>query len=285
MSRPRTLDLDPGVRRSDVETERGTFATWLAEPHKTPLPHGHVLLVPGFTGSKEDFAPLLPLLADAGWSAGTYDQRGQFESPGAADDDYSLSGYAADLVAVADSLFGSGERIHVVGHSFGGLVAGTAAIEHPDTWASLTLMCSGPGAIGGERGKAALAAADVIDRDGLEAAWLLKERDERERGFDPPPEDVAEFLHRRFRSNEPASLAAMARLLGRAPDRTDDLVALKIPVASVRGEHDTWPHAEQDALAKAVGTSVVVIPEAEHSPAVEAPVPTRDALVRIFLSS
>ena len=102
MSRPRTLDLDPGVRRSDVETERGTFATWLAEPHKTPLPHGHVLLVPGFTGSKEDFAPLLPLLADAGWSAGTYDQRGQFESPGAADDDYSLSGYAADLVAVAD---------------------------------------------------------------------------------------------------------------------------------------------------------------------------------------
>ena len=102
MSRPRTLDLDPGVRRSDVETERGTFAAWLAEPHKTPLPHGHVLLVPGFTGSKEDFAPLLPLLADAGWSAGTYDQRGQFESPGAADDDYSLSGYAADLVAVAD---------------------------------------------------------------------------------------------------------------------------------------------------------------------------------------
>ena len=77
----------------------------------------------------------------------------------------------------------------------------------------------------------------------------------------------------------------MARLLGQAPDRTDDLVALKIPVASVRGEHDTWPHAEQDALAKALGTSVVVIPEAEHSPAVEAPVPTRDALVRIFLSS
>jgi pimeloyl-ACP methyl ester carboxylesterase len=39
-----------------------------------------VLLVPGYTGSKEDFLPLLRPLARAGFRAVAMDQRGQFES-------------------------------------------------------------------------------------------------------------------------------------------------------------------------------------------------------------
>ena len=252
MSRPRTLELDHGVRRSDLETERGRFATWLCEPQETPLPRGHVLLIPGFTGSKEDFAPLLPLLAESGWSVATYDQRGQFESEGRPDDDYSLSGFAADAVAVSAGLFGVDERVFLVGHSFGGLVAGTAAIEQPQVWAGLTLMCSGPGAIEGERSKTALAAADLIEREGLEAAWEAKQRDEAARGIEPAEGDIATFLYRRFLSNNPASLAAMSRLLGTAPDRTTELTELtelSLPVAMLRGENDdAWPHAAQDAL-------------------------------------
>jgi pimeloyl-ACP methyl ester carboxylesterase len=285
MSRPRSLGLDRGVRRLDLETDRGTFAAWVCEPQKTSLPHGHVLLVPGFTGSKEDFAPLLPLLAEAGWSAGTYDQRGQFESPGAADDDYSLSGYAEDLLGVAAGLFGAEERVHLVGHSFGGLVAGVAAIEHPDAWASLTLMCSGPGAIGGERGRTALEGADLLEREGLEAAWRFREHDEQARGLEPLPEEIAQFVHRRFLASAPESLAAMSRLLGATPDRTADLAALAMPTAVMRGENDAWPHATQESLAEALGTRAVVIPKAAHSPAVEAPEATRDALVRILLAS
>jgi len=285
MSRPRSLGLDRGVRRLDLETDRGTFAAWVCEPQKTSLPHGHVLLVPGFTGSKEDFAPLLPLLAEAGWSAGTYDQRGQFESPGAADDDYSLSGYAEDLLGVAAGLFGAEERVHLVGHSFGGLVAGVAAIEHPDAWASLTLMCSGPGAIGGERGRTALEGADLLEREGLEAAWRFREHDEHARGLEPLPEEIAQFVHRRFLASAPESLAAMSRLLGATPDRTADLAALAMPTAVMRGENDAWPHATQESLAEALGTRAVVIPKAAHSPAVEAPEATRDALVRILLAS
>ena len=89
-----------------------------------------MLLIPGFTGSKEDFAPLLPLLAAAGWRTATYDQRGQFETPGSLGDDFSLEGFAADAVSVAAQLFGSTEPVHLVGHSFGGLVAVEAAIDH-----------------------------------------------------------------------------------------------------------------------------------------------------------
>lgn len=286
MSRPRTLDRDPAVRALHVETDRGTFAAWQCEPQETSLPRGHVLLIPGFTGSKEDFAPLLPLLAESGWSVATYDQRGQFESVGAAADDYSLRGYAEDAVQVSAGLFGVDERVHLVGHSFGGLVAGTAAIEHPELWASLTLMCGGPGAIEGERTTAALEAADLIDREGLDAAWEAKQRDERRRGIAPAEGDVAEFLYRRFHSNGPQSLAAISRHIGTAPDRTADLAALTMPTAMLRGaDDDGWPQATQDALAKALGTSVVVVDGAGHSPAVEQPEETRNALVRIFLAS
>ncbi len=284
MSRPRSLDPDRSVRRADLATDRGSFASWACEPHDTSLARGNVLLIPGFTGSKEDFAPLLPLLADAGWGAATYDQRGQFETAGAPDDDYTLAGFAADAVAVSAEVFGTAERVHLVGHSFGGLVATVAALEHTDVWASLTLMCSGPGALPGERGQAALRAAELLEREGLEAARLAKERDNQQRGIEPSPPEIETFLDRRFMANAPASLAAMARHIGRAPDRTGELAKLALPIAVLRGEHDdAFPHAAQDALAQTLGTDVVVIPDAAHSPAVEQPERTRDALVRIWL--
>ena len=43
---------------------------------------GTALLVAGYTGSKEDFAPLLAPLAEAGYRVVALDQRGQYESPG-----------------------------------------------------------------------------------------------------------------------------------------------------------------------------------------------------------
>lgn len=285
MSTPRSLALHESIRRAETATERGSFVTWLCEPRGTSLPHGHVLLIPGFTGSKEDFALLLPLLAASGWSAATYDQRGQFETEGSTADDYSLDGYAADALAVSRALFGEGERVHVVGHSFGGLVAATATVSRPDAYASLTLMCSGPGAIEGDRGTSANAAGELIDADGLDAAWSAKQRDDADRGVEPVEPDIQEFLHRRFLSNAPESLAAMARHLGSAADRTQDLVAVDVPTAVLRGEDDdAWPHEAQNALATALGTRVVVVSGAAHSPAVEQPESTRDALVRIWLS-
>lgn len=284
MSVPRTMDVHESVRRADTSTDRGSFATWVCSPHDTSLPRGNVLLVPGFTGSKEDFAPLLPLLAESGWSAATYDQRGQFETKADPGDDFTLEGFSADLVAVAPALFGNAERVHLVGHSLGGLVTAVAALEHPEPWASLTLMCSGPGAIEGARAQQALEAADLIENEGLDAAWLAKVNDYEERGVETSAPDVEEFLHRRFFDNSPASLAAMSRHIATAPDRTSDLAALDLPMATLRGEDDdAWPHAAQDRLADALDTRVVVIPDAAHSPAVEQPKKTRDALVRSWL--
>lgn len=286
MSTLRALQLDPSIRRRTTLTPRGAFATFDVAPRTSGLARGAVLLVPGFTGSKEDFAALLPLLADAGWAGAAYDQRGQYETAGEAGDDYTLASFAADAAAVSEALFGAQERVHLVGHSFGGLVAATAVLADPARWASLTLLCSGPGALPEGAGREdARAAADVIFREGLAASYEAKEARDRRRGKPVPPPDVAAFDRRRFLANWPQSLAAIARLLAEAPDRTADLATVDVPIRLLRGaDDDAWPHAVQDALGAALGTRVQVIDGAAHSPAVEQPEATRDALVRGWLS-
>ncbi len=284
MSAPRSLVLPHNVTRTDVETERGIFATLSCLPHDSSLPRGNVVLIPGFSGSKEDFAALLPLLAETGWGAATFDQRGQYESPAGPHDDFSLAGFAADVSAFSAALFGSAERVHLVGHSFGGLVGISAALRAPETWASLTLLCSGPGGFQPGLREEPLAAADAIEHSGLESVYQAIGRRDRDHGLPPHSPEIEQFLHRRFLANSAHSLAAIARHLGEAPDFTADLAALEMPVWVIRGERDdAWPHGVQDRLAQALGTKVVVIADAAHSPAWEQPEQTRDALVRVWM--
>ena len=143
MSTPPFLELPAGVRATRLPTPRGELAALSAEPARTT--GAPVLLVPGYTGSKEDFIAVLAPIAAAGHRVMALDQRGQFESPG--DDDpssYDVKVLADDVLAV---LAGLGAPAHLVGHSFGGLVARAAALADPAALRSLTLMSSGPAAI------------------------------------------------------------------------------------------------------------------------------------------
>ena len=102
------------------------------------------LLVPGYTGSKEDYAPVLPFLGEAGWDVLAYSQRGQGGSAAPAGlGAYGMSDFVGDLIAVAEAWAGTTGRVHLVGHSFGGIVARAAVVKRPDLFASVTLFCSG----------------------------------------------------------------------------------------------------------------------------------------------
>src|SRR3954469_12641576 len=121
MSKPLSLDLPPGATPRVITTPRGRIATIEARPvadktqDQPPRVRASALLVPGFTGSKEDFLPALGALAATGRTVVAYDQRGQYETGGPDDPEaYVVPALADDLLAVADDL---GTPLHLVGHS------------------------------------------------------------------------------------------------------------------------------------------------------------------------
>src|SRR5882757_7992769 len=175
MSRPTALDLPENVSSRRLETPRGSFAVLDASPDPQTTPLGNALLVPGFTGSKEDFLDLLPLLTAAGFRVVAVDGRGQHESGGPRDEAaYAQRELAADVLAQTTALttaYGPGP-LHVLGHSLGGHIVRAAAITYrPRQWSSLTLMSSGAGQIAPDQQVRTQLLIDHLPTMDMETAW------------------------------------------------------------------------------------------------------------------
>jgi pimeloyl-ACP methyl ester carboxylesterase len=244
---------------------------------------GTVLMVAGYTGSKEDFAPLLAPLADAGWRVVAIDQRGQYESPGPDDPSaYSVAELGADVVAVGGVLRAeSGEPLHLVGHSFGGLVSRAAVLADPTMFTSLTLLGSGPAELTGRRAELLDHLGPLLDVGGVR---LVHETLEQVAMTDPKaqavPAPTREFYSRRFLANSAAGLRGMAAAMLAEPDRVAELAATGVPVLVAHGEaDDAWlPHVQAD-MAERLGARHEVINNSIHSPAVENPPRTLEVLL------
>ncbi|HLZ38522.1 MAG TPA: alpha/beta hydrolase [Mycobacteriales bacterium] len=273
------VHLPAGVQRRRLATPRGSFALLDLLPAEgraaEPTPRPPALLVPGYTGSKEDFTSVLAGIAAAGHRAIAVDLRGQHETAGGDDPAaYTVAALAADVRAVAAAL-GDGP-VHLVGHSFGGLVCRRAVLDGPGVARSLTLLCSGPAAIGGHRAQVVAMLAPVLADGGLPAVWAAMEAlAAADRATAARPAEVAAFLHRRFHASHPVGLDAMGRALLTEPDHTAELAAAGVPVLVAYGEHDdAWTPAEQAAMAHRLGATARPIERAGHSPAAEAPAAT-----------
>ncbi len=273
MSTPPFVDLPERARRVALATRRGTVTGVRIDADAPPL--GTVLLVPGFTGSKEDFVAVLEPLARRGWTVASYDQRGQFETAGPEDESaYTLARLADDLLDVVRDL--GPDPVHVVGHSFGGLVAREATLASGgEGIASPTLLCSGPGPLPQRHHDGLGAMRSALPHVPLDVVWEVKDAADREGGWEPPDAVVHAFLRRRFVSNSPWALRAKAGILMDTADRTDELASLAhagFPVAVVYGpDDDAWTTQEQDQVAVALGVEPVVVPGTGHSPAAERP--------------
>ncbi|HZE30490.1 MAG TPA: alpha/beta hydrolase [Actinoallomurus sp.] len=283
MSTPQFLTLPPGVRRTDIETSRGTFAALEALPGSGISERGPALLVPGFTGSKEDFISVLQTLAGAGRRVLALDMRGQYETPGSDDASaYSCAELGADIASVIETL---GDPVHLVGHSFGGLVTRETVITEPTLIESYTLMSSGPAAITGGREVEGRVLLTALPKVGLEHLWSTRmEPDAIAKGV---PSDIVAFLRRRMFMNSPAGLMGMANELLSMSDRVDELAKVSgeasLPVLVLYGENDdAWAPEDQAFMAERLGARKVVIPGAAHSPAVEAPETTASALTAFW---
>lgn len=241
-----------------------------------------VLMVPGYTGSKEDFLPLLRPLADAGYRVVAVDQRGQFESGWATDPTgYTIEALADEVCQLAAELAAANSELHLLGHSFGGLVTREAVLAKPELFDSFTLMSSGPAALNGQRRALLDAGEPVLARYGMQGLWKQLEASAQ---IDPryrqSPPALLEFLRTRFLANDPVGLQVMGDALRTVEDRTAELAATGVPVLVLYGESDdAWPPSLQAEMAQQLGAAHQVIPAAAHSPAVENPAPTAAALL------
>lgn len=252
-----------------------------------------LLLLHGFTGAKEDFTDWLDDLAAMGWHAVAPDQRGHGASDKPDHDTaYTFELFAADLLALLDDLGWSSAV--AVGHSMGGVVVQTAALQSPERFDALVLMSTwhrwlradpdlieAACTIAATDGMAAL--RDVLDAVGGESP-VDSDIDRKLKAERP---EYKAFGDRKLLDSSPAMYAQMVRAItGITPgiDRLDDLRGLEVPVLVLVGEHDKAMMAPSKRLAEAIpGAELAVIAGAAHSPQFEAPEPCW-AAVRAFLS-
>jgi pimeloyl-ACP methyl ester carboxylesterase len=269
------------VAASPIATGRGSFAALDNEAALTAEAIGSAVLVPGFTGSKEDFIALLLPLARHRVRAVAFDLTGQFETPGPEGvDSYSLAGFAADVWAVAATL---PRPLVLVGHSFGGLVVRDAVLADPLAADGLAIIASGPAALPEGQRAVLKMFADVMNRHGLAAVLQGKRAMDAAAGATAPPPDMVDFLTHRFLANSPGSLQAMIETLCGITDQIDALATVAPPTAViVGGRDDAWPPDEQLQMAERLDARLVELPDVGHSPAVEAPEAVTEAIVALY---
>ncbi|MFD4031735.1 alpha/beta fold hydrolase [Streptomyces sp. NPDC058637] len=280
MSRPPTFTPPPCARARVLHTERGDFAVLDAAPPAGA--HSTALLLPGYTGSKEDFIAMLGPLAAAGYRVVSVDGRGQYETEGTGrQESYAQGELARDVLAQAAALDGAGGPggIHLLGHSLGGQIARAAMLTDAGPFRSLTLMSSGPAEITTDQQKKVQLLGDALSR------WTMAEVWEAMRALDPP-EDAdtgGEELRRRWMLHDPAQLIATGAQLSAEPDRVAELAALPLPFHVMSGERDdVWPVPLLDDMARRLGARRTVIGGAEHSPNTARPLETAAALVAFW---
>lgn len=243
-----------------VNVRGETLAVNIFEP--TTKHHSDVLLIHGFTGSKEDFSDIAPLIAESGFRVLTFDNRGQNESSYSTRvDGYSMESLGRDALEIAK--YFEFKRPHLLGHSFGGLIAQQAVMIEPNYWSSLTLMCSGPG---GRPEWLDEPQFEDLNNDTKASIW----KDVLE--ADRLGNAKFELWKKRWLASDADSTMAFREHLKKQPSLIDEIAKQKIRSHVLYGENDdAWPLKDQDEMAHDLNASLTVLPNCGHCPNEEDP--------------
>ncbi len=194
-----------------------------------------------------------------------YDQRGLGRAA-KPDGPYTMADYAADAAALIDAM--DWERAHVVGTSFGGMVALNLAIDHPERVDRLVLNCTSPG---GPLPSFPLHELERLDREAsielrlglLDSRW--------DPGADDPIPGLGAFydaMIQRMRADPSPEAARGMRLQLEARadhDVSADLQRVTAPTLVCAGEYDDQaPLANSQALADGIAGARLEVFQGGH---------------------
>lgn len=231
---------------------------------------GPRLLFLGGTGwdLRRTRSPLNPPLTDR-FEVALFDQRGQGQS-GKPPGPYTMADYARDAIGVLDAL--GWQSAHILGYSFGGMVAQEVAIGWPERVNRLVLAATSPGGAGGasypietlldlpplERAKAGLEVMDTRftpewqAENPAAARARIAQRAEMQAQFADEP-GAAEGLraqlaaraghdaHDRLHRISAHTMVVSGNYDGQAPIHLGEVLATRIPdarLALIDGAHD-----------------------------------------------
>ncbi|TQJ41166.1 pimeloyl-ACP methyl ester carboxylesterase [Arthrobacter sp. SLBN-112] len=257
-----------GSVRFAIDVPSGRLAALALGNPESPC----VLLVPGATGSKEDFSLMMPDLADAGYFALAYDLAGQYQSAGAGPEnlepprkhyDYRL--FVEDFLAVTKT---AATPIHVVAYSFAGIIAQMAYVERPELFRSLTLLGCPPEPGQGFRGVSHLGRLSTWVNGRAGAALLIWGIRSGRMVHVPPGRQ--RFVNYRFRFTRRAAVRDIYTLMQNIPNLRQQLAEAPIPKFVAVGEHDLWPLQLHRLFAQAIRARIGVY-RGGHSPCETSP--------------
>ncbi len=258
------------VNLSRIAISRGELSYFEATPEAGAEVKGTVVMVPGFTGSREDFLPMAPFVTAAGYRLISYSQLGQYDSDGPDGQDavgeYTIAKFALDLAEVLDAV-APDEKVHLLGHSFGGLVTRAAVLNDPTRFLDYVILDSPPS--GRNLGMAVDMGQipELLWAGGNEVLWKAMFGAFEE--IFPAP--VKEFLHHRIMVTKTANIAGIALTMSAEPDRVAELAATGLPILVVAGENDVIPVDVQADAAARLGVKFEIIAGAAHTPNEEKP--------------
>ncbi|MGA7206101.1 MAG: alpha/beta hydrolase [Specibacter sp.] len=259
--------LRAGFTRTEFPAPSGALAMIALGNPDAPA----VVLVPGATGSKEDFVLMMPILAAAGYYTISFDMAGQYESAGAGPENlnpprrsYDHALFVEDLLAVLRHV---GRPAHVVGYSFAGTVAGLAHAREPGLFASLTLLSCPPLSGQSFRGVGRIGPFTGLANGRVGAAlmvWGIK------RNLVPVPPGRLRFVRDRFALTRRQSVRDIVTLMKDSPNLATSLRGAKLPKLVAVGEHDLWPTPLHAEFAASIGAQLHVY-HSGHSPCETSP--------------
>ena len=235
-----------------------------------------LLLLHGFTGSSQNWLPLLPLLAPfhqiiavdlLGHGRSTVPTR-----PAR----YSMEQTAADLMDLLDQL--AIEQTDLLGYSMGGRLALYMACQSPRRFPTLILESASPGLKSKDeqlaRRQQDTALAGRVEQDGLEAFVDYWESLPLWASQQQLPADVRATLRQQRLQNNPIGLANSLRGMGTGtqPSQWGRLGKLGLPVLLLAGELDEKFVALNQEMAGLIpGARLEIVPGAGHAVHLERP--------------